>query len=132
MNMPETLTNVFMIPYDTIKEIPLSEYKNLHKKYWTFIANNHLDYKPCIVGKHKNRLFVKLTCFACQYARYGFKKHICPIKCFRNKDGHCGCCSGTLYKKWLRSSMLDKCQEKADEIALQIANLEWEDYRDGD
>lgn len=52
MNKSKISTKVFKIPYDTVEEIPLSEYKNLHKKYWEFIAKNHLTKKPTIVNRH--------------------------------------------------------------------------------
>lgn len=124
----------FKIPYEKIKDIPLDEYKNLHKAYWEFIAE-HLDecivgpnnrfVKPFIINKNGERLDISANCFACQYAERNtlddWDKSIkrcrfCPFVEYRVNR-----CNSPWTLYWLFVRYPSK------ERALQIANLKWTD-----
>lgn len=125
--------SVFKVPYERLAEIPQTEYKNLFKQYWTFIAENHLTHKPVIIGESGLTLSY-VDCFACEYVRefrdfrrFGEFCQSCPLQKYYGKrlfNGRAPCAvqNEPLYK-WDYS----KSQDEKDKLALEIANLEWED-----
>lgn len=82
--------SAFVIPYTSIDDIPREEYKNLHKAYWNFIAENGLFLKPDIMyanGKVVEEMEYSARCFACAYAYLHSKANMCshcPITTWRN------------------------------------------------
>lgn len=125
----------FFIPYDCKENIPTEELKNLHKAYWTFIAESKIDRKPYIYSSITNEIIpIPSLCFGCLYAIrkrsvesvYFFPsicKH-CPFKQYRSYRYITKCLDDDSLLDLFISSFSKK--ERA-EIALQIANLEWED-----
>lgn len=117
---------VFKIPYDSVDDIPLSEYKNLHKQYWEFVANRNSTELPEIISSDSgNRVDIHFRCFACEYVFRACGKlcYECPIsKSDLEKQPYFWCCNG-LFKKWADA----KTQIEAENVANKIANLEWED-----
>lgn len=112
---------VFKIPYERVEDIPLDEYKNLHKQYWMFIAENHLNYKPQILSEQIiEYLDICSSCFACEYLNMCDSCKVCPIVYFRDISGACYCYkNGSIYDQWWDTG--------STEMAIKIANLEWED-----
>lgn len=84
----------FFIPYVEVSDIPISEYKNLHKVYWRFISDHKLREKPDIYSEISGEyIHIMGNCFACQYAFEKRKKsfllsmcEICPLKCYRSTN----------------------------------------------
>lgn len=127
----------FVIPYTSIGEIPREEYKNLHKAYWKYIAESGTFLKPTIRFQDFREARISCDCFACQYAEMFSKSGMCdscPITEWREQflkksfyspiHIQCPCTMmDSPFKKW--DSECDP--EKRKELALQIANLEWED-----
>lgn len=135
------MTPEFKIPYKCYYDIPMDEFKNLHKEYWKFISENDLYEKPRIVNLDGNQLYIMHKCFACSYAdnvsevENGFTDDgpliccYCPIKKWRNTTGASWDSYGcehldSEYEKWCDIMTSEK--EKS-ECAMKIANLEWED-----
>lgn len=121
----------YRIPYSKKEFIPIDAMKFLHKSYWEFIANSdNLKRKPKIFGLVGFiPLRIALNCFACEYAIRKAELidplacgcSYCPIKGFGTTNP---CFSeGNLYGLWCS----EKDDEKARELALKIAALEWED-----
>lgn len=59
----------FEIPYENKEKISDSKLLELHKKYWTFIAENKANYKPEITLNNGNSADIINSCFLCEYAR---------------------------------------------------------------
>lgn len=121
----------FYIPYETVWDIPLDEFKNLHKQYWRFISDWRLDYKPSIYSSITRNRVSTHRCFACIYSKrrqdfYNYEHEVCT---YCSLD--CHCCELEPYKKWTFLSACAKdCSDKCDELykyALQVSELNWTD-----
>lgn len=119
----------FIIPYEKVEDIPLAEYKKLHKQYWDYIADHNQIYKPFIRNKNGEPISIVGSCFACEYLRQiqlrlsarGFTCDNCPIVAWRKQSVFGNGClvPDSDYVRW---------SKYGDSVfAENIANLEWED-----
>lgn len=115
----------FEIPYKIKEGISDSELLELHKRYWTFISENGLDYKPDIFCENGKYAGIMNSCFLCEYAfrqrcRARLKRSpcfYCPVKSFRSN--HCEYYPSP-YNEWATT----EDSNKREYLALQIAYLE--------
>lgn len=125
----------FYIPYKSEEDIPLDEFKNLHKQYWTFIAHFGLDNKPRIFSSITKSDFDFPTinwarCFACAYAiriNCDCKCVCCPIKKYRSEKEGIDVTKCLNIPPFLLWSNFGNSVTENKKLALQIANLKWED-----
>ena len=129
----------FYIPYKSADEIPMGEFKKLHKSYWEFIAATGGDCKPPIVSVVTGEeVEIFATCFACEYKNQLSTLDLdgnkcCPLRMFDLYDsenfedgtwkGGCSTNEDSPYKKWCFATN----PEDREKYALEIANLEWRD-----
>lgn len=130
---------IFVMLYASSDRISNRELLDLHRLYWTFIAEKGLDYKPDIQYKDGPFADIYSSCFLCEYAGYAHLNHdkeyrgfdsvcwYCPHKTFRkSKEGKGSLCITnplSIYVRWKNESDI----EARRKLAYEIANLELEE-----
>lgn len=120
----------FYIPYASIDEIPLEEFKNLHKKYWRFIADWRLIFKPVICSSITKKRISASKCFACMYAQMlqninnyeDCACYYCPLEKY--------CTDIPEYMSWdkiAKYSNYFTAPNSLPCLALQVARINWID-----
>lgn len=127
----------FYIHYASANDIPYDQLKHLHRQYWNFIADWNYQWKP-IIASSINGCFLGISssCFACEYAQRYVRENgisgvptcvVCPLKKYRSSTDYALCISpGTPYNQFTQEEDLSTIQD----LARQIANLEWEDMEE--
>lgn len=123
------MSEVFQINYTSLQDINDVELINLHRKYWKFIADRCLTYKPAITNIDGEIIYVNNRCFLCEFD----SRNSCGYDNFISKCDYCPAdfiqghgCLGGLYNYWKKQHGGLWANRKY--AALKIANVPLKSY----